>query len=237
MTNQINSAVIEKIRKCLALSHGNASQGEMEAAMGKAKELAMKHGIELASIDMAAGRSAGSSIEIDRADVQIKTSAQKPYHTWIYRVLRQCFGVQVIISGTEAIFIGEATDVAICRELFPYLEKVFPSTYYHAEKNGMVSCAANKNGVFRGLCDGIIEVNKREEAKLTPKEASCWALIVVNKDALIEKRVEKEFPVLIYRKARAQQVSNSAYAFGRAKGQQIRLNQVGSGKANGRIGQ
>ena len=53
----MHDAIIEKIRKVLALANGkNAYEGEMITALAKAKEMAMRHGIDLATIDINKGQ-------------------------------------------------------------------------------------------------------------------------------------------------------------------------------------
>lgn len=239
MSSNVSDAILERIRKCLALANGkNATQGEMEAAMGKAKEMALRYGVELASINIAAGKDAGAGLTTDRKDTTLRSQREQRYHRFIYNVFQVVFGVRTITStkwvegqGRQAVcyFVGESNDVAICLELFPWLEDVFYSTYYRAMKEGKVySCAAHKNGIYFGLSQGIIAANKREEAKLDTQDSKTWALVRVSKEALVTKRVEEEFPDLRKAKQSRVQVNNQAYAIGHAKGKTVNLNQVGS---------
>jgi hypothetical protein len=79
----MNDAVVDKIRKCLNLANGkNATQGEMENAMAKAKEIALRHNIELASINLSEGRNASAGMEIGKeaAHTQSKCPSLPPLH-------------------------------------------------------------------------------------------------------------------------------------------------------------
>lgn len=222
--------IVDRIRKCLALANGrNATPGEMEAAMGKAKEIAMRYNIEIASINMNEGKSAGSSLTIDKGAVKIRSKRPQQYHRWIYSTLMEVFSIRVITHGSSAYFIGEASDVAISQELFPWLEDVFWSTFYKAAKAGILEQynSAHRNGCYQGLYIGIIRVNKREEEKLNEKDKQCWGLIVRDKSALIDQRVEEDYPDLEKAKSRGLKTDWNAYKHGVAKGQQVNLRQTG----------
>lgn len=228
-----NDAIIERIRKCLALANGkNATQGEAEAAMGKAKEIAMRYNLDIASIALQEGKNPADSLEIGKEELQIRSQREQPYHRYIYMVLREVFCVRTVrFYNGRLVFVGEKTEVVIAKALFPWLEEVFYQTYYTALKAGLVlSCAAHKNGIYLGLAHGIVAANKREEAKLQKQEQQVWALVVRGKEEKIEEALHNEFPDL--QKGRSVQRSASAAAIqlGRAKGQNINLRQVGTVK-------
>ena len=230
--------IVERIRKCLALANGrNATPGEMEAAMGKAKEIAMRYQIDIASIDMKAGKSAGASLNIDKTQLRVRSKNQQQYHRWIYGVLREVFGIRVITQGPLIYFIGEATDVTISKELFPWLEEVFWSTFMRGVKSGLLEQyrAADRNGCYCGLYQGIIRNNEREEEKLNTTDKACMALIVIDKTALIEKRVEQEFPEMRKSKKRSLQMSSRSHAHGYATGIKTTLRQSGAGATRGQL--
>jgi len=238
--NEVTDAVVDKIRKCLNLAHGkNATPGEMAAAMGKAKEIAMRYNIEIASINLSEGKSAAASMTTDKVGLHLRSKNEQLYHNPIYRVLRAVFGVRTIRIGKGRggiILVGESHDVAICKELFPWLEDVFYATYYKAKRAGQViSCAAHKNGIYVGLEHGIIEANKKEEAKLNKEEASCMALMVVDKTAMVDQRVEEEFPDLKEARNTTSQVAGFATQIGYNKGKSIKLNQLGGQTNHGQL--
>lgn len=234
----VDERIVDKIRKCLALAHGrNATQGEMEVAMAKAKEIAMRHGIDMATV-AAAGKqdSDKASMEIGKGEVQIRSQRPQKYHRFVCAALQEVFGIRVVRIWNKYIFIGEATDVAISRELFPWLEDVFYSTYYRAMRAGEVECcAASKNGVYSGLYWGIVAANKRAEEQLKTEEKQTWALIVRNKDALVEAKMHEEFPHLEKGKERRLTSSTRAWNIGYEKGKTINLNQTSNGTTNSNL--
>lgn len=238
--NTQNEAVIEKLRKVLNLANGlNATQGEMEAAMARAKEIALRHNIDLARIELNKDNGKGTAdLKIEKHTLKIRSKHEQKYHRWIYAVFQECFDIKVIRTswGGTVYFIGETVDVMICTELFPWLENVFYRTYLKAKKEGRaMPCAADKNGVYWGLYRGIVEVNKREEQKLNKEEATCMALIVRRKEDLVQAKVEEEFPEL--EKARKSKLTTNAAAmsFGYNEGKKIRLNQTGAGQQQGQL--
>jgi hypothetical protein len=231
-------AIIEKIRKCLSLANGlNATQGEMENAMAKAKEIAMRHSIDIASISMEQPES-NLGIEIEKDEMlKIRSQYSQPYHRWIFIVLQKCFDVRVIYNrfsdygGTRIVkitLIGEATDVLIAREIFPWLEKTFPKILSTAVREGRLTyCAAHTNGCYMGIANGLIAANKREKEKLVKEDANAYAMVLVKKDDLIKAAVEEAFPKLKTQKSRQREVSDRAYGHGYSAGSCINLNQMG----------
>jgi len=237
--NTVNDAVIEKLQKILNLAQAGrgATQGEMEAAMARAKEIALKHNIELSSVTPNADNGKNKeTITIDKHTLRVRSQTQQKYHRWIFAVLKECFGIRVITGGSTIWFVGESVDVLICTQLFPWLEDVFYSTYNKAANAGIVQRnAAGKNGIYSGLYLGLVAANKREEAKLTKEEMGCMALVLVKKEDLIKAKVEEEFPTLRTPKARSLEISGRGQAHGYTKGKSIRLNQTGSGSAAGQL--
>lgn len=199
--------------------------------MAKAKAIAMQHNIDLAMISLKDPNEKRLSIKTSREDVGIRSQKFQIYHRYIFLVMQECFGVSVVIFGSSKFcLIGEETDVLICKELFPWLEDVFYSTYYKAKKAGMVvSCAADKRGIYYGLYIGITESNKREEAAAKQKvDANAYALVVRSKEDAIQQRLSEEFPRLQNSKSRATDINPFAAAHGRKEGQKIRLDQMGN---------
>ena len=234
-----NQEVLEKLKKILTLANDAGAQpGEVEAAMAKAKEIAMRHQIELASVDLhGTDEEKACGIEVQRVNVKFRSQRPQKYHRFICALFSKIFGVTTVQTWQQYVFIGEAVDVAICQALFPWLEDVFYSTYNKAANAGIITrCAASKNGIYSGLYRGILDANRREEAKLSTEDKSKWALVVVNKEALVQQRVAQEFPTLTKSRNRALSSDAVARMHGYQKGRQINLhNQVGGSNAAGRL--
>lgn len=239
MNNLPNDAVIEKIRKCLALAHGkNATPGEMEAAMGKAKEIALRYNIEIGSINLEEGKSAGAGMQTGKHEIKLRSKKEQKYHRYINWTLQEVFSIRVIrFGGYGFCYIGEATDVAIATALFPWLEDVFYSTYYTAKKEGrVISCAAHKNGIYEGLWLGLVRANKREEEKLDDKDKGTMALVLRDKKQIVDAAVALAFPKLKSSKQRDLDMSQDAKMIGFNKGKTIKLNQLGGAAQRNQIG-
>lgn len=230
--------IIDKIRKCLNLANGlNATPGEMEAAMAKAKELAMRHSIELASINMEQGKSVSDGDTISKdSTLRTRSKYQQPYHRWMIGALQEVFGVTIIksifhetngVRITAIHVIGDATDVEITKVMFPYLEKIFPRILSAAVSKGSLRySAADTNGCYRGLYEGIVTANKREVEKLNQTDKSLWGMVVFDRSKAIEKVVKEAFPGVMHHRSRAQKANMTAFAYGRAEGEKINLRQV-----------
>jgi len=239
--NTTPNEIVERIRKCLALANGkNATQGEMEVAMAKAKEIAMRFQIDIASIKLDKGESA-PAMAIERDDT-LKTGSQyqQPYHSHIFHILTFVFGVRVILNITSGKhgpnkilstihLIGEATDVAIAKVIFAWLEGVFPSTKTKLAAQAGITGTINAafcNGVYLGLYRGILEANKKAEQALSADDTNRYALVVVNKNALVQKRVEADFSHLRSTKAHARKLNDAAYQAGFKVGSALNLRQM-----------
>jgi hypothetical protein len=227
-----NTQLMEKLAKILRLANcKGATQGEVEAAMMRAKALAEKHQIDLAMVSLEDPNEKRSlNITIERKDVAIRSKRFQLYHNSIWDVMYLVFGVRVIRFGNSRFcFVGESTDVLICQELFPWLEDVFYSTYYKAKQAGIVrSCAAHKRGIYEGLARGIAAANKRHKEERTVQEEQCLAMVLRSKQDLIEEQL-KDIPE---QKEREVDVDFNAYMHGKREGAKIKLNQMsGSGAA------
>jgi hypothetical protein len=231
--------IIEKIRKCLALANGrNSTQGEMEAAMGRAKEIAMRHGIELGSLKMEDGLSKKTVDIVNDGTTTTKTKFRQPYHRWICSALENIFGVRTIHVVTRSSagvrilklhIIGDPMDVEICKVLFPWLEKAFPAIFWNAVRMGHLgNCAAHANGCYQGIALGLRITNEREEEKLSSEDKNTWAMVVRNKSNAVQNKVSLDFPKLESKRARVRQSSEQARQYGRKKGEQINLRQMGN---------
>lgn len=240
----IDEQVVEKIQKILRLAHcKGATQGEVEAAMQRAKEIAMKHQINLATISLEdPNEKRGIQIQTDKQEAVLRSKKEQLYHLEIYQIFRSVFGVRTIRfrgwNGDSIMLLGEVTDVMICKELMPWLEDVYYSTYYNAKKSGLIyGTRADKRGIYEGLTVGIRSVNKKAEDRLEKKEAQTYALVVRKKQEVVDAFVKQEFPDLRSVKQRPVEVNARALGIGIAKGKTINLQHVGNGGANKQIGQ
>lgn len=236
----MNNDIIEKLQKILALTETGrgATQGEVEAAMARAAEIARKHGIEMASIPKREENRSRVAMEMDTAkELKTSTRYEHPYHNFIAKTLEDVFGVRFIIWKThlgshpyitQMHIVGEATDVAIVVALYPWLEKMFPKIFGEGVAAGRFSkkrTFADQNGCYFGLYKGIVERNHREEEKMGNEDRDKWALVVVDKRDTIARHVDENYK---FGKAKQshKKYSQAGYEYGSERGQNINLRQV-----------
>lgn len=175
------------------------------------------------------------NIEVAREDVNIRAKNFQLYHRYIFATLKDVFGVRVITFHRSFCFVGEATDVAICKVLFPWMEDVFWTTYYAYFKRTGRHVSANKRGIYSGLWMGIVKANKQEEAKASAQEQACLGLVLRSKETAIASQLAVMFPELKHTKARACQTNDYAFQEGFSKGSKINLAQVGSSQVTSQL--
>jgi hypothetical protein len=238
----MNNAVIEKLKKILALANCKGAQpGEVEAAMAKAREIALQNEIELSSIDLNSEEKTKDAFNVTSdASLRTRSKFKQPYHRWIFSVLQTVFKVTVIehshntyngVVVSRITLVGAEVDVAIAKEVFTYLEGIFPATFRRFITAGqLVERAAHMNGCYRGLYFGIVEANKKEEAKMT--QTGNWALVVRKKEDLVKAKVAEMFPNLKNSRNTKREMSAYAEGLGYEKGKAINLRQVQGAKAS-----
>lgn len=245
----MNEAVIEKLRKVLALANGRgATQGEIESAMARAKEIALKYDINLASVTPAEAKAAGPTVAV-KDTFGIGTAFERKFHPPIYHVLRTVFDIRFVRctkrQGSrikiDALYIfGAPSDVAIAKEMFGWLEDLFPKAYRKlVNDGGLFEDASTAHGFYQGLATGIIEANTKakaaalKEAKVDPNR---YAMVVHNKEQAVTALIQKDFPKLRAALGGARDVSGAAHQMGQERGRQINLRgQVGGAAGRGQI--
>ena len=234
----MHDAIIEKIRKVLALANGkNAYKGEMITALAKAKEMAMRHGIDLATIDINKGQGPTEITATVDKDLNIRSKYEQPYHRYVFDILWNVFNVRVVPSARSEtggrriiglFLIGEEADIAISKEIFKWLEEIFPRILSTAVREKRLTYSmAHTNGCYAGVYLGILDTNKREEEKLNQDDKNKWGLVVRSKESAIDKMMAEYFPRLEQKKYRGTFKSHEAFQHGYNEGRKLNLRQVG----------
>lgn len=232
----MKSTVLDKITKMLRLAAcKGATEGEVAAALAKAREVARRHDIDIASIDLDADdKKKKSGPEIGKTTVQASNRFYHAYYDWIFVVLRQVFDVHSVVQKAgrrlyAVHFVGTELDVGIACALFPYLEKLFPRILGEHVKSGSLDRSfANQNGCYRGIAIGIIEANKREEEKMSDDDKSKWALVVRDKHDAIEDAKKNFFEDMQEAKKSRKSHSARATQLGYSSGKRVNLRQIQS---------
>lgn len=242
--------LMEKLAKILRLANDKAAQpGEAEAAIAKAKELALRYNLDLASVSLEDTSNGSNSIEVNRDDVGIRSKRFQIYHNYIFLVFEKCFGIKTILltvwhNGwtSKVAMVGESSDVLICKMLLPWLEEQFYRTYHtYAKRNGLDpanrSNSAEKRGIYYGLYCGILAVNKQEEQKLSNEERGTMTMVLRRKEDIIQQRITEEFPNLKKGRQCGTSMNQQAYVHGKQEGRKVKLNQIGSSQHRQTIAQ
>lgn len=231
----MNDKIIERLQKILALANDRgATQGEMEAAMAKARELAIQHNIDLAALP-AREESRSRSLQMERQEFRTSTRYEHPYHNWVLKTLEDVFEVRFALVRTRLnghpylsriYCLGEATDVALALALFPWLEELFPKIYGQAVREGRLrKNFADANGCYFGLYRGIQQVNARVDAQVDSAQASSLALVVRDKRAALDQMLAE---LNLKKRESRKRFAQEAIHYGHAKGESINLRQVGA---------
>ncbi len=231
--------IIEKLTKLLTLADPSrgGTPAEIELAMAKAKELAMRHSLDLAAIQAEKKDEKGIKVDVQTdQSLKIRTRFEQQYHSPIFSVLQHVFEVRVITSrwrcGPDTVIgaiylVGEATDVAIAKEIFKWLETLFPKAFsaWKKERLPIGPEWTLRNGFYAGLASGICKANKRAEEQLTKQENECYGLILRSKKEAVDAKVAEEFPNL-KTPHRHRQMDGRSFAAGQEKGEKIKLNRL-----------
>lgn len=203
MSTLTKEQVMAKLEKLLKLA-GNkgATEAEMTLAMQKATTLAMEHNIDLSSVDVN-GKVEVEAIETDYAETHTKTKQEQPYHVPIMDTIKAVLGVDWIVSTW---------------------------TDHNAMRH--ITRIVSKRSYFRGLRDGIISNNRRAKENLPEDLKNRYALVLVNKNQLVQARVTKMFPKLKPLGGFTMNSDAEARAAGEAKGATIKLNGGLTGGSN-----
>lgn len=236
---QTPNEVIEKLRKLLRLATDKAAtQGEAEAAMQKAQELALRYKIELAGIEHGE-----RPAEEYQQETQIRRKTfQAKYVEWI---VRKHFNIQMVYgSGGELFVIGKTTDIAFARWVMEFLEGEFPRLWTAYQRQTECGQGARVNyffGVYQGLDAKLTENKQRVEGEALIEAqmdgrgdlAGRYQLAVVADQKALAAAVHRFHPKL-QRGGRANiNVKHvSAIDAGRAAGRNININRpLGGGAA------
>lgn len=236
MSTLTKEQVMTKLEKLLNLA-GNkgATEAEMNTAMEKATALAREYNIDLATVQ-ADGEIKVEEMETDWAETHTKTKQEQPYHMPIIYTIREVFGVRPMLSTftdhnqmrhiTRITWVGEKTDVAMAVYCWSWLETLFPKCWLDYRKaHAIADNYVSKRSYFHGLDEGIRAANKRAAAAMPEDLKNRYALVVVNKEALVEKRFESMFGQPKGKvKSFTTSEDRSTRAAGFAKGSTIKLN-------------
>lgn len=186
MTGQDNGKIIDKVKKLLALT-GSPYADEAEAAMLKAQELLLKHGLSISDVEI------GETKEV--VDEKVFTSEGKTLKWWektLSGIIGDNFRCAAYYrrNNPSVYFIGLKGDVEVAKEVFSYAVIVIrhlSSQYVKANKALYRDGRRLKNDYIIGFLNGLRD-------KFTAQvNSKCLSLMLVKDDAVIKAVDSKKF--------------------------------------------
>jgi hypothetical protein len=239
--NQIPDSLVEKIKALLRLST-SGNEHEANLAMQRAKSLAIKYELDLATLDaFDDGKpKINEPITKDNLDLAKRMSVCQHHVT---DILQSYFNTKILYGGgrhygRHLIFIGRARDIELAKFLNDHLNNEFLRLWrkYYAdnEKNGVT--LRDRGGFMYGLKQGLAE-KLEESQKQTEQEVfgntvaekiekvkECYSLMTINLKSRIEDKTAEFYPHL-RKAARSHTMHNcNSLGAGRAMGRTINLN-------------
>ena len=211
----MNDALVQKLKKLLALAGNNPSQQEAEAALSKAQALAIENGIDLALV--------GSNEQEDgiiREDMEFGKRLPT-VNNYITNVLTKFFNVRIITSGgryggRKLIFIGKQSDINTAKYVYTWLSDTMVNCWHNYYKSNNVLLSHKQSYLF-GFYNGLVsklEANKvsvEKERLKTVDEQNKYSIVVVNLQKKIQTFIEEEFPSLRTGATKRISMDNNSY--------------------------
>ena len=229
---------LEKLRKLLRLSE-SANEHEAALALARAQELAIKHRIELATVN-AYTETPTNDERIGRmARTYPRRSLARNYISWI---IEKHFNVQIVYSGPKKVWmIGTRSDVDFARYVWDFLEIEFKRLFnVAADYNGwMGNDRRARTSYYYGLYQGLskklndekltaereaISETSRESSRTIGEVANAYALAIRKNELAVKSAVKVFFPRLRRSSSRISIGSNDAMNAGQRDGARINLN-------------
>lgn len=203
---QENGKIIDKVKKLLALTVSPYAD-EAEAAMLKAQELLLRHGLTISDIQ---SEKPAKEVVDERVDV-----GQKRNDWWeksLAKIIGDNFRCEhyFIKKRPGIYFIGLKDDVAVAKEVFSYAAIVIrhlSNEYVKANKTPYQNGRRLKNDYIIGFLDGLHDKFAEQV------NSKCLALMLIKDDAVVEAAKNKNI-----KKARRSQIYTTGDADAIASG-------------------
>lgn len=237
----INDELVSRIRKLLQLNT-SANEFESSLALEKAKALAIRAGIDLASVTAFQGEKAEPIEKSGEINLGQRKSITQKFICWI---IQNHFKCRLIYHGNryygyKLFLIGAKSDIEIASYVQSYLSSEFMRLWhkYRAEK----ACSLDYRssfiyGLYQGLDEKLAAATARTEQESFGEIASNqgvekseeiknnYSLMVVDHKKKLEDKVKELYPKL--KKAQASNIRidrTDAVSDGQAVGRTINLN-------------
>jgi hypothetical protein len=237
-----HSKIISIIRKLLALGK-SPNVNEAASAIEKARILMQKYNL----LDSDINQTTEDIIEIDfiLSHTSKDQSLKLAFYLKAFNVrpiqIKRNIGVEKIKFEESVRFIGKVADVAVATYIFCYVnENVerYATDYVKKIKKDKTKIKYDFSlGFISAVCNKLIELQKENDAKLTPTETDQINALVVCTNALINQYMKEKYEDKLHDANDVKvNVNQNAYADGYEKGSQQGLYRgVEAGKQNQQI--
>lgn len=227
--NQDKKAIVEKIRKLLALAN-SSNENEAQLATEHATKLLTKHNLKMQDVE-------GYSREYIKAQHRTTKTKATPHDRFVFDIVMRFFFVETIRGyiynrdlGRIVIyhtFVGEDHNVEIAQYVHAFLDRLFPQAFKDYRKRTGAPLTHRKS-YYAGLWQSISK--KLEE---TRHKAEQEAGLVLVKDPGIGEFIQNEFALAKTPKSEKTQInSTSALQAGLEDGKDVNIAMgLGSGSS------
>lgn len=234
--------VIDKIQKLLALAGNNASQAQAEEAMKKAKELAVRHQLDISTLSAA---SPNKGMDVDKKGlVPDRIDPRAIEYNYVATALINCFDARCIKHtrspsfGTfsegreiEFVFVAEKTDLVIINYCWTWLRSAYQKAFTQFLRKNNIHMRywtlEKRHAFYFGMTHGITEANKKAVQDLSASDKGKYAIVLADKQEEIAKYVKALFPNIDNRGSvtfRVDPEQQSTLQAGYRAGMEIKLN-------------
>lgn len=218
----IDRKIIDRIKKLLSLGK---SSNEHEAALAstRARELLTEYNIELSEVILDSKEK--EFLEVEESEIEVKRGRWYSFLAGDVAHLFDCRYFRMSSyrrnpykkSPYRIVFIGTKVDVEIATYTFTFLRKEVTRF-----TDGNCVDKRNKNSYRLGILSRIHERISEEKSRIKANEKQCTSLVIC-KDDLIKKHLEKAHPDIRKERLDAPSVDPTEYARGYKDGKRVRL--------------
>lgn len=193
------NAMLNRVKKLLALANDTPFEAEARSAAKKAQELIAKYGLDLS-------QATGETVEY--AVLPATHPNNNGYRTKLAVVLAGNFRCKCIMINNTVHFFGRKSDAEVCVEVFNYLYKVSRTLGAREERKARKE-GRSTYGVANSYWDGFVRGLKAD------LDSQCKALMIIVPDD-VKTEFSKKYPSTAAYKggARAFGFDYSAYSKG-----------------------
>lgn len=228
--------IITKLQKLLRLSE-SANEHESALALARAQELAIRHGVELASVK--AWSDERDNVDTSPIGRQARTHHKRSMaHRYIGWIVRGHFGVDLVYSGRTVWFIGSKSDIDFARYVWDFLELEFRRLFnQYCEHERLPSNDRRaRASYYYGLYSGLNEKLRSEKARQTESAVASvamqtgktsadvgqsYALAIRKNEIAVQNAVKAFFPRLRHSTTRVSIGNSGAMSAGQRDGARI----------------